>query len=122
MSNVLGLDVSKWNKELDWRIAASAGARFAFIRAGSISSGTGVPYTDYQFTRNASLAPQYMPVGFYWYFRPYHDPIKQANYFCDLIMGKNWKLPPVLDLEEAGNLSPLQVTTAAGTFVLAVKG
>jgi lysozyme len=118
---ILGIDVSKWQKELDWLIASSAGARFAFIRAGSITLTGGNCYTDYQFERNAEIAPDYFPIGFYWYFRPYHDPIKQANYFCDLIKDKKWKLPPVLDLEEAGNLSPLGVTTAAGTFVLKVK-
>ena len=117
---ILGIDVSKWQKELDWLIASSAGARFAFIRAGSISIG-GEIYTDYQFERNARIAPDYMPVGFYWYFRPYHDPVKQANYFCDLIRGKRWKLPPVIDLEEAGSLSPLGVTTSAGTFALTVN-
>ena len=116
----LGIDVSKWQKFMNWLIASSAGARFAFIRAGSISVG-GEIYTDYQFERNARIAPDYMPIGFYWYFRPYHDPVKQGNYFCDLIKDKRWKLPPVIDLEVAGNLSPLDVTTRTGTFALTIN-
>ena len=61
-----GIDVSKWQLVMDWMKAKSAGAQFSFIRAGSISIG-GTLYTDYQFERNAEIAPDFMPVGFYWY-------------------------------------------------------
>jgi lysozyme len=108
---LLGIDVSKWQGELDWNKARSAGARFAFVRAGAVST-TGHCYTDYQFERNALLAPDYMPIGFYWYFRPQHDPISQANYYCSLIRDKRSKLPAVIDLEQTGNLNPKQITAA----------
>ena len=115
-----GIDVSKWQGEMDWHKARSAGARFAFIRAGSIDNGTGICYTDYQLERNARIAPEYMPVGFYWYYRPQFDAIKQANYFCSLIRDTRRSLPPVLDLETTGNLSPTQITNAATDFILQV--
>jgi GH25 family lysozyme M1 (1,4-beta-N-acetylmuramidase) len=115
---LLGIDASKWQYEMNWHKARSAGARFAFIRAGSCNNISGGCYTDYQFERNASLAPDYMPIGFYWYFRPQHDPIKQADYFCSLIRGQRWLLPPVLDLEEDGGLSARNVTDAAKSFLL----
>jgi lysozyme len=113
---LVGIDVSKWQKEMNWQKAKSAGAHFAFIRAGSITMYTGEPYTDHQFLRNAKLAPDYMPVGVYLYFRPQHDPIKQANYFIDLIRDKRAKLPPVLDLEEDGDLGSVEITDAAIAF------
>ena len=116
---LLGIDVSKWQVKMNWHKARSAGARFAFIRAGSISVG-GLCYTDYQFERNAKIAPDYMPIGFYWYFRPQHDPIKQANYFCDLIANKRYRLPPVLDLENTGDLTAEQITNAAKLFIIRV--
>jgi len=108
---LLGIDASKWQGEMNWSRARSAGARFAFIRAGAISTA-GDCYTDYQFERNSQLAPEYLPVGFYWYFRPQFDPIKQASYFCSLIRSKPWKLPPVLDLEDVGDpkQSPWKIT------------
>jgi GH25 family lysozyme M1 (1,4-beta-N-acetylmuramidase) len=115
---LIGIDVSKWQQDQNWHKARSAGARFAFVRAGSISV-SGICYTDYQFERNSKIAPDYMPVGFYWFFRPQHDPIEQANYFCNLIRDKRWKLPPVLDLEHPGDpkLTPAKITNAAAAFI-----
>ena len=114
---LLGLDVSKWQGLMNWHKARSAGARFAFIRAGSISTG-GKCYTDYKFQRNAEVAPDYMPIGFYWYMRPQFDPTEQAQYFCNLIKGKRYKMRPVLDLENVGDprLTPLMITFSAIEF------
>ena len=117
---LLGIDVSKWQLIMDWHKARSGGARFAFIRAGSIDSVSGTCYTDYQFDRNSEIAPDYFPVGFYWYFRPNFDPIKQANYFCNLIRKKRYLLPPVIDLETDGEMSAIKVTEAATIFVIEV--
>ena len=116
---LLGIDVSKWQGEVDWHKARSAWARFAFIRAGSISYG-GELYTDYQLERNARIAPDFFPVGFYWYFRPQHSPVDQANYFSTLIRSERWLLPPVLDLEDTGGLNAEQVTDAAKSFLCQV--
>ncbi len=117
---ILGIDVSKWQGVMDWQKAALAGAKFAFIRAGSINNVTGECYTDYQFERNAELAPEYMPIGFYWYFRPNHDPLKQADYLCNLMDGKSWVLPAVEDLETSGSLSAAKVTESAAEFALRI--
>jgi lysozyme len=117
---ILGLDVSKWNKEMDWAKASSAGAKFAFIRAGSISATNGISYTDYQFDRNAKIAPDHMPVGFYWYFRPQWCALDQAEYFCNLIKDKGYRLPPVLDLESSWGMSAERITEAAKIFITEV--
>jgi len=116
---LLGIDVSKWQGEIDWHKARSAGARFAFIRAGSIST-LGQLYTDYKFERNARIAPDFFPIGFYWYFRPNFDAVQQANYFCSLIRGQRYLLPPVLDLETTGDESPGEITDAASQFIYQV--
>ena len=58
-----------------------------------------------------------MPVGFYWYFRPNHDPIKQANYFCALINAKDFSLPPVCDIETTGGLSRERVADSLKKFL-----
>ncbi len=118
--SVLVIDVSKWQKEMNWSIAKAAGAKAAFIRAGSIST-TGVCYTDYQFLRNARIAPEYMPVGFYWYFRPQFNAEKQADYFCELIQQKDYKLQPVLDEEEVGDRTPYQITKRCVNFALRIN-
>lgn len=99
MVYALGIDVSKWQALMDWGKAASAGARFAFIRAGSSDGATGANYTDFQFERNAAEAPKKLLVGYYWFFRPEHNAISQAEYFCNLIAGKTAHLPAALDVE-----------------------
>ena len=114
-----GIDVSKWQKKMDWPKAEAAGAKFAFIRAGSINI-YGVPYTDYQFDTNARIAPDHMPVGAYWYFRPQFDAAAQAEYFCNLIKDKPFKLPPVLDLENSGGENAAEITLAAKIFITEV--
>jgi lysozyme len=114
-----GIDVSKWQGDMDWMKCHEAGAKFAFIRAGSVSIG-GELYTDYFFEKNASLAADYMPVGFYWYFRPQHDAVAQADYFCNLIKDEERLLPPVLDLENNGGLGPAAITEAAKVFITQV--
>lgn len=113
---LLGVDVSKWQGRVDWQKAKSAGAKFAFIRAGSCGELDGLPYTDKQFERNAQIAPDYMPIGFYWYFRPQHDPIRQADYFVDLIRNKRFKLPPVMDLEDEGAMDAGGVSLSGVMF------
>lgn len=113
---ITGITVSKWQGEMRWKKAKDAGARFGYIRAGSCTETGGLLYMDDQFERNALLAPEYMPAGFFWYFRPYHDPVKQADYFCDLILLKNWKLPPACDLECSGSLTAFETTEATKAF------
>ena len=102
---IIGIDVSKWQKEMDWPKAKQAGAKFAFIRAGSINMNTGVCYKDYQLDRNADLAPEQMNdnIGFYFYFRPRYDPVKQADYFYSLVRDYKWGAL-VVDCESAGAL------------------
>ena len=116
VDRILGIDVSKWQGLWDWENAEAAGVHFAFIRAGSINNATGACYKDNQFNNNALIAPEYMPVGFYWYFRPNHSAAKQADYFSELIMPENWIMPPVMDLEDSGGLSSNDVSLAAEKF------
>ena len=109
---VNGTDVSKWQGEIDWQKAKSAGAQFAIIRAGSIDNIAGNCYEDTQFRRNAELAPQAMPTGFYWYFRPNWNALIQADFFCDLIQDKSWKIYPVIDVEEHASMTKTAVASA----------
>lgn len=114
---LLGIDVSWWQGEMDWYKSVSGGAKFAYIRAGSCQAVDGVCYTDFQFERNAGIAVNYLPIGFYWYFRPNWSPVQQAQYFVDLIGYRKWCLPPVIDVECSGDCSPAQVKDAIKLFL-----
>jgi lysozyme len=113
---LLGVDVSHHQGQMDWSRCRAAGARFAFIRAGIINT-FGQCQTDRQFERNARLAPDYLPIGFYWYMRPQFPGKDQANYFCSLIRDKRYKLPPVMDLESSGGKTPIEVTKESSSFL-----
>lgn len=117
MSRVLGIDVSKWQGQMDWAQACEAGARFAFLRAGSIDAVYAQCYEDYQWARNSVIAPRFMPCGCYWYFRPNLNPAKQANFYLELVRGKDFKLPLVADVEEAGGLNSTQVALNLALFI-----
>jgi GH25 family lysozyme M1 (1,4-beta-N-acetylmuramidase) len=119
MTEILGVDVSKWQGRMDWNKAYDAGIRFAIIRAGSIDNATGVPYTDDLLEQHyAGIVASPIKVwGFYWYFRPNHDAAVQNQYFINLIQHKGATIPPVIDVEEAGGMTPSQIRRAI-TFMV----
>jgi GH25 family lysozyme M1 (1,4-beta-N-acetylmuramidase) len=121
MTDAIGIDVSKWQGAMNWSKARSAGANFAFIRAGRAGTD-GINAVDERFEENVIGADSVdMPAGYYWYFRPNYDVNAQADYFCDLIKNKPRKLPLVMDLEATGNLSPTTITKRAADFALRIN-
>lgn len=113
-----GFDVSWWQGAVDWKKAVDAGIKFAFIRAGSCDSATGAMYSDHAFPTHIIDAPKELDLlGYYWYFRPNHDPIAQADYFVDLIDFAPLVLPPVADLEDAGGLGPSALEQSCKKFL-----
>lgn len=127
-SKVRGVDVSKWQGEMNWNTTKNSDAEFAIIRAGSISSidygdiSTGQCYTDDQFERNSVLAQDAVDgVGYYWYIRPNFDTRMQADYFCNLVHDKFCNIALVMDCEENGGLSPYYVEKRLVEFVDQVR-
>ena len=60
----VGIDVSKWNKEIDWDKVENAGVQFAIIRAGYRGSVTGSLVEDPMFVTNMKGAQAAgIPVG-----------------------------------------------------------
>lgn len=117
-----GIDVSHWQGVMNWQKAYDSGARFAFIRAGSVDATTCVPYKDSQFDRNsveASKAGLY--VDYYWFFYPNCDPIAQAQAFYQYISDKPRNMYPVLDVEKTGNQSASQIASTVWVFQDQIK-
>lgn len=111
----LGVDVSTWQGEMNWAKAEEAGAEFAFIRAGSINNESGTPYFDYQLSNN--IANCHLPRGFYWYFRPNHSPVKQAEFFVELVGDQRNDLGLVCDIETSGGPLPGEVQNRLQVFL-----
>ena len=49
---LFGIDVSKWNKEIDWEKVAASGVEFAVIRCGYRGASTGALVEDPYFKKN----------------------------------------------------------------------
>lgn len=97
-----GLDVSKWQGEINWEEVATAGlVDFVFVRTGDGVS------RDSRFEENVMGAEDNgLVVGSYHYFRADRDGKTQAalvsEMITDILGGYAHALPPVLDLEEGG--------------------
>jgi lysozyme len=90
-----GIDVSRWQNDIDWNAVRNAGTRFVFIKATE-----GGDHIDPRFVANWNGARAAgIPTGAYhfvFWCRPAHE---QAQWFVQHIPPARDALPPVLDLE-----------------------
>lgn len=90
-----GIDVSKWQRQVDWAAVKAAGIRFAYIKATQ-----GVAQIDPLFGENWRRSQAAgIPRGAYLFFDANQDPIGQAEHFARTLQGHPGDLPPALDVE-----------------------
>ena len=107
-----GIDVSKWQGTIGWAQVAQTQA-FVIAR---VSDGT---YIDKEFANYwPQIAAKGMIRGAYQFFEPATDAITQADILLKMMgpMGPGM-LPPTLDVEASGGLSPSQVEAAVQEWV-----
>ncbi len=101
----LGVDVSKYQGEIDWAKAKANGIEFAFIRVGYRGSGTGELKEDPCFRQNIEGAlTNGIPVGVYIFSQAIteSEAVEEAYYVLERIAGYSIGLPVVIDYEFAG--------------------
>lgn len=94
-----GLDLSHHQEEVDWAKLKADGWQYIFLKA--TEGGT---YTDPTFAiRREECRRQGLPTGFYHFFRP-KGPVRLQieNFLRNVGRLQPGELPPVLDLEVAG--------------------
>ena len=92
---IQGIDVSRWQGEIDWARVKDAGTRFAFIKATE-----GGDYADPNFRRYWNEAARArIPRGAYHYFYFCRSGAQQAAWFISNVPRERGALPPVIDLE-----------------------
>jgi GH25 family lysozyme M1 (1,4-beta-N-acetylmuramidase) len=111
-ATVKGVDVSKYDPNVNWASAKAAKIVFAFARVSD-----GLNYPDATFLGNwDGMKQQGIVRGVYQYFRSSQDPIKQADYMlAQLAKGGAplaTDLPPVMDIETADGVSTTAVRAA----------
>lgn len=100
-----GIDVSKYQKEIDWKKVKNAGVDFAFVRVGYRGYGAGgnFGFDEYYDANMQGAISQGIPVGIYFFSQAIteQEAIDEANYILDRIGSYNVTLPLVMDFEYA---------------------
>lgn len=111
---LFGIDVSKWQGQIDWAAAKNDGVMYAIIRA-SHGVNTIDEWFDYNWEQTHAHS---IPVGVYQYFEPAQDPIAQADLMLAM-MGdlQPGDLPPVIDVESSTNSVPAQTAAAVRDWI-----
>lgn len=120
-----GIDVSTWNKKIDWKSVKKAGINFAMIRT-SFGWSDRTRFTDAQLRNNIKGAKAVgINIGAYHY--SYATNTKEAtweaDFFISCLKGTKWEYPVCLDIEDPiqERLSNRQRTDIAITFLNRVK-
>lgn len=112
-----GVDISKYNGNVDMRLAKSNGVDFVILKAGSGARGED-PYFQRNYTNAKATG---MPVGAYWY--SYAMNVREAKgeaiRFLKLLEGKQFEYPVYLDFEDPTqrNISKATKTDMAIAFM-----
>ena len=106
MSRAPGVDVSRWQGEIDWRKVAAAGYRFAVLRAT-----VGNYYTDPRFYVNWEAARDAgLLVSMYHVVAPERPADSQIDRFFHVLGGRFADFPLVLDVELSRDVGPEAIT------------
>jgi lysozyme len=95
MSLAQGIDVSVFQKSVDFQRVAAAGISFVFVRSSFANVTDGMFKNHWPNAKQAGLMR-----GAYHFLVPDLDGRKQAETFINNLKGDPGELPPVLDLEE----------------------
>lgn len=101
----MGIDVSKWNKEIDWDKVKEAGVEFAIIRVGYRGATTGALVEDPYFEANMKGAIRAgIPVGVYFFTQAVNtvEAVEEASMVTALCRDYEISYPVFIDVEGLG--------------------
>lgn len=111
----LGIDVSKWNKTIDWEQVQDAGIEFAIIRCGYRGASSGALVLDPMYEKNIKGAiAAGIPVGVYFFTQATNEveAVEEASMVIRLIEDYDVDYPVFLDSESAGGKGRADVLDA----------
>ncbi len=120
-----GIDVSKYQKEIDWKQVADAGVQFAIIRCGYRGASTGCLVEDPYFRKNIEGAKAAgIKVGVYFFTQAVNETeaVEEASTVLTLCKDYELDYPAFIDTEGAGgngradNIDKLTRTKVVDTF------
>ena len=104
-SGSFGIDVSKWNGNIDWNAVKNSGVSYVIIRCGYRGSTTGALIEDPKFRTNIQGASKAgIKVGIYFFTQAVNEveAVEEASMVLGLIKGYNISFPVFLDVESSG--------------------
>lgn len=110
-----GIDVSAWQRDIDWGAVKGSGVDIALIR-----SSEGESVVDAYFERNyAGAKAASVAVGFYHFMtaETVEEAIRQADFFISVIDGKEADCLLALDVGGGSRLSNEEITAVASAFL-----
>lgn len=102
---VMGIDVSKWQGEIDWDKVKNDGVEFVIIRCGYRGSSTGALVVDPYFEQNIRGATAAgLDVGVYFFTQAINqvEAVEEASMVVQLIEEYDLTYPVFIDTEGAG--------------------
>ncbi len=125
-SNSIGIDVSKYQGEIDWAKVKAAGIKFAMVRVAVTKNGATAPVEDEYYKKNLEGAiANKIPVGVYYYSQAttVTQAKQDANYVLKLIKGYKITYPVAIDMESKVQdaLSKSLNTQIANAFCETIK-
>jgi lysozyme len=111
--DVVGVDVSNHQGDIDWPALAASGIAFAYIKATE-----GGDFRDQRFRQNWDAARNAgVPRGAYHFFRQCRTGADQASNFIATVPRERDALPPVVDVEHMGPCTGPQPSDVAQEIV-----
>ena len=104
-SGVLGIDVSKWNGNIDWKAVKNSGVSYVIIRCGYRGSSQGMLIEDPKFAKNIQGATDAgLKVGVYFFSQAIDEieAVYEASFVLEKIKGYKISYPIFLDVEPSG--------------------
>lgn len=115
---VHGIDVSSYQQKIKWNLVDSMSDEGVKINFAFIKATEGVTLVDPYFQRNWRESKENGIIrGAYHYFKPRKSGQWQANFFLQTAKFEMGDLPPVLDIEEIGNLSKKELQENVQAFL-----
>lgn len=131
VKSMLGIDVSKFQGEIDWQQVKEAGVEFAILRVGIRGYGTGELKPDDRFYENYQGAVgQGIQVGVYFFSAAVNEAEaeEEADFVLDAISECDIEMPVVFDTEpiyydvaRTDDLTPNRLTSITKAFCARVR-
>lgn len=120
--NLHGIDVSRYQEDIDWERVAKMNVDSIQITFAFIKATEGATYADPWFVNNWKNSKKYGIIrGAYHYYKPSSSSTIQAKNFLNMVTFEKGDLPPVLDVEETGEIPNNRLVKGLRNWIAIVR-